>query len=196
MRAFGLPRLVGFYLVMLAIALGAIAWHGQLASVVPALDLRAWGIGLGLGVGVGGLMVVVSRLLAARFRWARQLSEEFRSALGELSHREVLLVAVLSSLGEEALFRGLLQPALGLWIAAAIFAVLHVGPGLRFAPWTVMAFGAGLLFGVMFAWSGYLLAPIAAHFVVNYLNLRHLTARVPGVELELGVPGGEHLARP
>jgi len=67
-----------------------------------------------------------------------------------------------------------LQPALGLWIAAAVFGLLHTGPNTRFLPWTVMAFGAGLLFGAMVLWTGNLLAPMLAHFVINFLNLRFL----------------------
>jgi membrane protease YdiL (CAAX protease family) len=94
--------------------------------------------------------------------------------LGGVERRGVLIIALASALAEEALFRGLLQPSLGLWLTAAIFGILHIGPTPRFLPWTVMAFGAGLLFGGLFDWSGNIVAPFLAHFTVNYLNLRYL----------------------
>ncbi|MEK7705308.1 MAG: type II CAAX endopeptidase family protein [Myxococcota bacterium] len=195
MRASALPRLAGFYVAMLAIALVAMAATGSLASFTPAADPRAWLVAVSMGVGVGGATVLLSRVLSHVFRWARLLEEELRAVLGDLSPRQAFVVAALSSVGEEALFRGLLQPLLGLWIAAAIFGVLHVGPNVRFAPWTVMAFAAGLAFGGMFAWTGTLLAPILAHFLINFLNLRRLTPRQGGAELHLGASGGEHMAR-
>jgi len=55
-------------------------------------------------------------------------------------------------------------------------ALLHVGPKLRFLPWTISSLVAGLLFGQLFLWSGDLAGPIAAHFTVNFLNLRFLSA--------------------
>ena len=119
-------------------------------------------------------MVVLSRLSTARFAWAMHLADEFRNILSGVDRRGVLIIALTSALAEESLFRGLLQPALGLWLTAAIFAVLHIGPTPRFLPWTVMAFAAGLLFGGLFDWTGNMLAPFVAHATVNFLNLRHL----------------------
>jgi uncharacterized protein len=71
-------------------------------------------------------------------------------------------------------FRGALMPVTGVWISSAVFALLHVGPGRRHLPWTVGSFVAGVLFGQLFRWSGDLTGPVVAHFVVNFLNLRHV----------------------
>ncbi|MEE8408935.1 MAG: CPBP family intramembrane glutamic endopeptidase, partial [Myxococcota bacterium] len=93
-----------------------------------------------------------------------------------------------------ALFRGTLQPTLGLWLAAAVFAVLHIGPNVRFLPWTIMALGAGLAFGGLFSWTGNLVAPVLAHITVNYLNLRFLAPADDPAELHIDPIGGEHVA--
>jgi len=85
-----------------------------------------------------------------------------------------VILALASSIGEELLFRGALMPWLGIWLQAAIFALLHVGPGRRFLPWTVSAFVLGLLFGALAQWTGNLGGPIAAHFAINFLNLRYI----------------------
>ena len=61
-------------------------------------------------------------------------------------------------------------------IQAAVFAALHIGPGRRFLPWTVSALVLGLAFGLLAKWTGNIGGPIAAHFVINYLNLRFIVA--------------------
>lgn len=94
-----------------------------------------------IGVAVGLFVVALSRLATARFGWARRLHRDFRDLLGPLTGREILILAAASSIGEEILFRGALLPWLGLWPQAVIFALLHVGPGARFLPWTASALG-------------------------------------------------------
>jgi len=130
-----------------------------------------------LGVALGLVMVAGTRLATRRYFWAQQLHRDFRNLLGPLSHREILVLAVASAIGEELLFRGALQPWIGLWPQAIIFAALHVGPGARFLPWTASALALGAGFGYLFSLMGDLGGPIAAHFTINYLNLRFI-ARV------------------
>src|SRR4029078_1511920 len=54
--------------------------------------------------------------------------------------------------------------------------LLRVGRGKRFLPWTASAFALGLGFGWLAVWTTNLGAPIAAHFVINFLNLRYIVA--------------------
>lgn len=145
------------------------------------------GASLLLGVAIGLVFVFASRLAVHRFAWARQLHRDFRGILGKLSPREILVLAVASSVGEELLFRGALLPWIGLWPQAVIFALLHIGPSARFLPWTLSSLAAGVLFGYLYLWTGDLGAPIAAHFVINYLNLRFIArVELPEPELERG----------
>ena len=127
-----------------------------------------------LGIGVGLVLVFASRWAVHRFGWARRLHRAFRGILGTLHKRDILVLAVASAVGEELLFRGALLPWLGLWPSTLIFALLHIGPGSKFLPWAVQAFGVGLLFGWLFLVMGDLGAPIVAHFVVNFLNLNYI----------------------
>jgi hypothetical protein len=130
-----------------------------------------------LGAAFGLLVVLASRWAVARLGWARALHRDFRALLGDVSTREILVLALASSIGEEILFRGALQPWLGLVPQAALFALLHVGPGRRFLPWTAWALVIGLAFGGLVHLTGDLGAVIVAHFTINFLNL-HYIARV------------------
>jgi membrane protease YdiL (CAAX protease family) len=128
------------------------------------------------GVLAGLTFVALTRLAVGRFAWAKDLHRSFHDLLGPLGTRDIIILAAASSVGEEFLFRGALQPWIGLLPQAALFALLHVGPGKRFVPWTASALGMGLAFGALSDVSGNLGGAIAAHFTINFLNLRYIVA--------------------
>ncbi|GAB3768797.1 hypothetical protein GCM10028818_03800 [Spirosoma horti] len=83
----------------------------------------------------------------------------------------ILVIAVIPAIGEETLFRGILQrnliiwtknPHVGIWLAAALFSAIHI-QFLGFFPRMLL----GALFGYLYLWSGNLWVPILAHFVNN-----------------------------
>lgn len=164
----------------LYLALGAagLVWsivrgHGNPWRWPEHPDPSPWlGALAGLSMGLG--IVLASRLAVHRFDWARALHRDLRARLGPLPDSEILVLAGASSLGEELFFRGAMLPAWGLLASSAVFALLHIGPRLRFLAWTASALVAGLLFGQLFIWSGDLAGPVLAHFTVNFLNFRHL----------------------
>jgi len=161
------------------LALAALVWRGARSDlnifVLPDHGSPRLGFfSLVAGLALGLLVVLLSRLMVARFSWARTLHREFHDLLGPLTDREVLVIALASSVGEECFFRGAMMVDLGLWPSSAIFALLHVGPGWRYLPWTVSAFIVGAAMGAAFQFFGDLGAPIVAHFTINYLNLRHI----------------------
>jgi membrane protease YdiL (CAAX protease family) len=127
-----------------------------------------------VGVALGLTEVFAYRLCVHRFDWARRLHRDFRGLLADLSARDVLILAGASAIGEELLFRGALMPWVGVIGSTLIFALLHVGPGTRFLPWTASAFVIGLVFCLLFRWLGDLGAPILAHFTINYMNIQYI----------------------
>ena len=103
-----------------------------------------------------------------------------------MSTSSIGLVAVLSSLGEELLFRGLLQPGVGLVAQALLFGAAHQMPGPSRWVWVAWATVTGLLLGAMFQLTGSLLGPICAHALVNGINLSYLRAHDPDGRRALG----------
>jgi len=128
-----------------------------------------------IGVLIGVAVVWLTRLVTARYAWARTLHRDFRELLGPLAMREIVILAGASSIGEELLFRGTLLPWVGVWPQAIAFALLHLGPGRRFAPWTASALVLGVGLGYVAVVTENLGAPIVAHFTINVLNLRYIT---------------------
>jgi membrane protease YdiL (CAAX protease family) len=87
----------------------------------------------------------------------------------------LLVVGVFAAVGEEILFRGLLQNLLskvtnnahvGVWVAAIIFSAIHL-QFYGFLPRVLL----GALFGYLYLWSGKLSIAILAHFLHNGLSL-------------------------
>jgi membrane protease YdiL (CAAX protease family) len=166
--------------VYLALAATGLVWsamrgHPNVWRIEGRADPEVLlGILAGLLMGLG--IVFTSRLAVHRFEWARALHRDLRGLLGPLPDSEIVVLSLASSLGEEIFFRGAMMPAGGLLLSSGIFAMLHIGPRMRFLPWTISSLVAGLMFGQLFLWSGDLTGAVVAHFTVNFLNLRYLSA--------------------
>ena len=87
----------------------------------------------------------------------------------------LLTVGVVAALGEELVFRGIVQqqmnkfvknPILSIWITAIIFSAIHM-QFVGFLPRMIL--GAGL--GYLFYWSRSLWLPILVHFLFNSLQV-------------------------
>lgn len=141
-----------------------------------------------LGAIVGVIVVGLSNLLDRYAAWSRELGREFGRTLGSLSLTQAFIFALGSGVGEELFFRGFLQQLLsglvfsGAWAdmlglagASLVFGLLHIGPNLKkIWPWTLMAIILGGVFGAMYLYTGNILAPIVAHFTINFFNLQSI----------------------
>jgi membrane protease YdiL (CAAX protease family) len=89
------------------------------------------------------------------------------------------MLAGLSSLGEELLFRGLLTPYFGVLGSAALFGLAHQIKGRSRWVWVAWASAVGLALGAIFAATGTLVGPLLAHAIVNAANLAYLRDHDP-----------------
>jgi len=172
---------IGLYAAMGIVAFLIAAGRGDPDLYRLGGSPKAWQLGAGpaAGLALGLGVVALTRFATRNFQWARDLHASFRDLLGPLTGREIVILALASSVGEELLFRGALLPWVGVWIQAAVFAALHIGPGRRFLPWTASALALGIGFGLIAQWTGNLGGPITAHFVINFLNLKFIVATEP-----------------
>jgi membrane protease YdiL (CAAX protease family) len=170
----------------LALALAGFLWHAvaeenndfwRAADVTP-LELLWTPV---LGVAFGLAVVFGFRVLERRFRWLPALHAEFRSILGRPSGRELLLLAAASAVGEEIFFRAAMLDAWGPWVSSLVFALLHVPPRRELWPWTGSAGLLGLALAWLTIWTGNLGPAVAAHFVINMINLGYITRRAPAI---------------
>jgi len=173
--------LVRLELVASSVLLGAAAaW-----SAVRGLDLvtairpspGALALGTACGLALAASLPLVTAPWAHRMlllRGLRRAWDSLETDLGpSLGAREVLVLALCSAVSEEVFFRGVLQREVGIVAASAAFGLLHP-LGTAYVLWAGAA-GAG--FGLLFAVTGSLAAPAAAHAVYNLLALVYLRRR-------------------
>jgi len=132
---------------------------------------------LASGLAVGGLVVAVSWWLTRTTQWGRALSDALAEQIGSLRLPDAILLATASGFAEELFFRGALQPRVGLVGASLLFGALHFVPRRELLPWTAFTVGMGFVLGALFEQTGTLLAPIAAHTLINAVNLPLLARR-------------------
>ena len=174
-------RLPPFYASFFYAFPAAVSWiwlYFQRPGLSTSLWLpAAWLRDLGLGVAAGLLIVGITMLCSRKFAWTRRLEAEFGWILGAQKGWEILWIALLSGCAEEYLFRGALQQKFGIWVATVVFAVIHWPLNPNFLPWPFVAGVIGLGLGGLAHYTESLVAPAAAHVLVNYINLRRITRR-------------------
>jgi membrane protease YdiL (CAAX protease family) len=153
--------------------------------------VAGWALGVPLTVGDvwGGLLggcavaaaLAASNLWLLRSRGSRWPGDALRYVcrvivrplFEHVSPVQIVVVSMLAGLGEELLFRGVLQALIGLPAASAVFGAVHVG-GRAFVGYGLWAACIGGVFGWLMVQSGGLLAPIVAHAVYDALALAYV----------------------
>ena len=88
-------------------------------------------------------------------------------------------VSFFAGVGEELLFRGAIQPLIGIWFTSLIFIAIHGYIGFRSAGqilFTILLFGLSMLLGWLFMAIG-LVAAMTAHAVYDLLMLWWVSLR-------------------
>lgn len=187
-------RLYGIDFVLLVSALEA--------ALVPLALLLGWLLGIPLRgtLDLAPSSLAIALLATVPLWWLlRQLHRIESAALRELfqwiqgqvrtmfagaSTLQLALISLLAGLGEELLFRGVLQPALqmasgglaGLLLASLLFGVAH----WLNAAYVIFAFLMGLYLGAMYWMTENLVVPIIIHGAYDFLALRMLLDRPAG----------------
>jgi membrane protease YdiL (CAAX protease family) len=162
-------------LVALSVVVFAVFHADPRGALLAGLPLPLQGV-----VGTG-----IATILTATFVDSLRVDptwDDLRGAAGQLgfdlSGARLWLFAIVTAIAEELLFRGALQPLLGIWITAFVFALLHVGtyrlrPDLATARMYAFLFTAGLMLGAIADRAG-LLAAMYAHAAWNAIVLLRL----------------------
>ena len=147
-------------------------WGGQgagIAAPAPLFVALWWGLTPRWGPAV---------------RFGRMVQERIGPLFAGAGPGSLLLVALAAGVGEEALFRGVIQDALGarmppaaaITLAAVLFGALHWVSGA----YAVLACLVGAYLGVLYETTGTLLAPIVTHALYDLVALLVLTRVKPG----------------
>ena len=170
---------VGFEgaLVLLGWGLGEILGtpaFGQLHFTVPAFG---YGV-LACVPMLLGLAWVARSGWRPLVRFRKTIDEDVSPLFAKCTVLDLVLISALAGLGEEVLFRGVMQTALGgavgLWMAVAITSIVFGLAHFVTATYAVYATLIGVYLGVLLIVSDNLLVPVAAHAVYDLLALVYL----------------------
>ncbi|MFM8573607.1 MAG: lysostaphin resistance A-like protein [Pirellula sp.] len=167
---------------LVAVILGVFLGVNPREGIPPWWDwpgiLRSLVIGLGVGAGLALVMQAVSLLpIRSIQRLDQHVQAQLKFLLGNLSVPELLLLSLSAGIGEELLFRGLIQ---GWWLSLYENATfMEALPGMLVSAicfgfahplsktYIVIAFFAGLLFAILYWATGDLLACVLAHAIYD-----------------------------
>jgi len=140
--------------------------------MIVSTPFISWIIELNASMVLPDFMSGIEDWMRASENQAEELTKVFLTFNGIESLIYILIiVAIVPAIGEELLFRGVLQkifinwtknPHIGIWITATLFSALHM-QFFGFFPRLLL----GLMFGYIFWWSKSLWLPILGHFINN-----------------------------
>lgn len=164
---------------LLALALGWLIGE-------PPLDHLRWQWQDLLWGGVSALPVALAVMLTVRLgvAWSRRLLTTVENSLQPLlagSWAKLALVSLLAGVGEEALFRGVLQSAiaghLGTWVGLVAASLLFGAAHYVTRTYALIGVLFGLYLGGLYLHCDNLLAPMAAHGVYDLVLLIYMRRR-------------------
>jgi membrane protease YdiL (CAAX protease family) len=177
---------VGTLVFYIPFAVGALVWIGVVYGP-DTLVARVFGhvpvVEFGMGAAVGLAIAMGTRVLLRASPLAERMGATLGRMLGPMSLAGCVALATCSAVGEELVFRAALQPEIGIVWATVAFAAVHVPFERDLWPWPLFALAVGALLAGLFELTGSVVAPVAAHLVINAHNL-WLVARRWGAQPE------------
>lgn len=109
---------------------------------------------------------------------------ELKAIFDNMRMMDLLIISLLAGIGEELIFRGIVQVKFGLVIASIVFGLMH-SISLAYVVVTIIM---GFYIGVLYQASGNLLVPIQLHFVYDFAALVYLRyfVQTPCVQHRVG----------
>ena len=140
-----------------------------LLGAIPVINFL---VELNLGLSLPDKLAGIEEKIRSSEQDAHEMMDAFFSTTSVLGFiTNLFMIAVIPALGEEFLFRGVIQRILTEWfknhhiaiiVSAILFSIMHF-QFLGFLPRMAL----GILFGYLFVWSRTIWVPVIAHFVNN-----------------------------
>jgi len=100
----------------------------------------------------------------------KKIITEIKDIFDTMHLSDVIIISLLAGIGEELLFRGVVQAKYGIVAASIIFGLMH---SVSFA-YVIVTIVMGFYIGVIYSAGGSLLIPIQLHFIYDLAALVYL----------------------
>jgi len=168
-------------LVVVALTLGWIVGQPPLETLHRSWSAFGWGCAAAVGP-LAGLWLCLRWNWKPIQRLVELVEQRVLPLFEQCGPAELAIIALLAGVGEETLFRGVVQAATADWIggsagvwvgllaASLLFGLAH----LVTPAYGVFAALMGFYLGLLWIWTGNLLTPVTAHAVYDFFALLYL----------------------
>lgn len=145
--------------------LAAIFFRGSNILVQAAI-----GLGSGALIGLAGVLMIrlqSFKEILDEYAIIRQIKEL------SLSPAQIMYVSLIAGISEEILFRGAIQPLIGIWWTSILFIGIHGYIRVQSTThvlYSLFTLGLSIVLGLLFIYFG-LISAIAAHFIYDVVVL-------------------------
>ncbi|KZE66278.1 hypothetical protein AWM68_07875 [Fictibacillus phosphorivorans] len=131
-----------------------------------SLSLNEWLIAFGTGLFLPFLSIQLKKRLPPEALDDGGINEKIFSSL---SYLHILILTGIIAFAEEWLFRGVLQPLVGLTFTSIIFALLHVRYIKKPILFSIVT-GLSFWLGILYEWTENIWVPFFAHFLIDFIS--------------------------
>lgn len=184
---------MGLLTLLVPLVIVAILYYFNATTFMIPVVIGKVNIWIQLVAGVaGGFLLSGITWLMGKWKYLNDVNFDFTLRLGifNFSLQEILFLSFCAGVGEEIVFRGMIQPWLGILTTSFMFIALH--GYMSYSSWPKVIFGlilfaVGTILGILGEYLG-LLAAIVAHIIYDVIAFQRIQAEYEELKKKTVIP--------
>jgi membrane protease YdiL (CAAX protease family) len=184
---------MGLLTLLVPLVIVAILYYFNATTFMIPVVIGKVNIWIQVGAGVaGGFLLSGITWLMGKWKYLNDVNFDFTLRLGifNFSLQEILFLSFCAGVGEEIVFRGMIQPWLGILTTSFMFIALH--GYMSYSSWPKVIFGlilfaVGTILGILGEYLG-LLAAIVAHIIYDVIAFQRIQAEYEELKKKTVIP--------
>ena len=184
---------MGILTLVVPLVIVAILYYFNTTAFMIPVVIGKVNVWMQVGAGVaGGFLLSGITWLMGKWKYLDDVNFDFTLRLGifNFSLQEILFLSFCAGVGEEIVFRGMIQPWLGILTTSFMFIALH--GYMSYSSWPKVIFGlilfaVGTILGILGEYLG-LLAAIVAHIIYDVIAFQRIQAEYEELKKKTVIP--------
>jgi membrane protease YdiL (CAAX protease family) len=184
---------MGLLTLLVPLVIVAILYYFNATTFMIPVVIGKVNVWIQVGAGVaGGFLISGITWLMGKWKYLDDVNFDFTLRLGifNFSLQEILFLSFCAGVGEEIVFRGMIQPWLGILTTSFMFIALH--GYMSYSSWPKVIFGlilfaVGTILGILGEYLG-LLAAIVAHIIYDVIAFQRIQAEYEELKKKTVIP--------
>lgn len=184
---------MGLLTLLVPLVIVAILYYFNATTFMIPVVIGKVNVWIQVGAGVaGGFLLSAITWLMGKWKYLDDVNFDFTLRLGifNFSLQEILFLSFCAGVGEEIVFRGMIQPWLGILTTSFMFIALH--GYMSYSSWPKVIFGlilfaVGTILGILGEYLG-LLAAIVAHIIYDVIAFQRIQAEYEELKKKTVIP--------